>query len=60
MRAGSWSRGFTAFSGAIIDAMLDRRTTVEGAAAFEDGYRAQLVLDAARTSNESGCWTVVE
>jgi predicted dehydrogenase len=59
MRAGSWSRGFTAFSGVIIDAMLDGKTTVEGAATFEDGYRAQLVLDAARTSNESGCWAAV-
>lgn len=59
MRAGSWSRGFTAFSGSIIDAMLDGKTTVEGAATFADGYRAQLVLDAARASNESGCWVGV-
>jgi len=60
MRAASWSRGFTAFSGAIIEAMLDGGTTVEGAATFEDGYRAQLVLDAARASNKSGCWASVE
>jgi predicted dehydrogenase len=59
MRAGSWSRGFTAFSGAIIESLLDGRTTVDGAATFEDGYRAQLVLDAARASNTSGCWANV-
>ena len=59
MRAGSWSRGFTAFSGVIIDALLEGKTTVEGAATFDDGYRAQLVLDAARASNKSGCWAVV-
>jgi len=59
MRAASWSRGFTAFSGAIIDAMLEKKDNVEGAATFADGYRAQLVLDAARASNKSGCWTAV-
>jgi predicted dehydrogenase len=59
MRAASWSRGFTALSGAIIEAMLDEKTTVEGAATFDDGYRAQLVLDAARASNKTGCWANV-
>ncbi len=59
MRAGSWSRGFTALSGAIIDALHEGKTTVEGAATFADGYRAQLVLDAARASNRSGCWANV-
>ena len=56
MREGSWSRGFTAFSCAIIDALRAGRTTVEGAATFADGYRAQLVMDAARESNQSGRW----
>jgi predicted dehydrogenase len=60
MRAGSWSRGFTAFSAALVAALKEGRKTVEGAATFEDGYRIQLVLDAARASNESGCWTRVE
>jgi predicted dehydrogenase len=60
MRAGSWSRGFTAFSGAIIDALHAGRDTVDGAATFADGYRVQLVLDAARESNKSGCWVAVE
>ena len=45
MRAASWSRGFTAFSGMIIDALLDGRTTVEGAATFAD-----LVLECRRSS----------
>ena len=60
MRAGSWSRGFTAFSGAIIEALLKGETTVKGAATFADGYHTQLVLDAARASNKSGCWAQVQ
>ena len=60
MREGSWSRGFTAFSCEIVAALREGRKSVEGAATFEDGYRAQLVLDAARASNESGCWTPVQ
>ena len=57
MAEGSWSRGFTAFSKNIIDALGAGKTTVDGAATFEDGYRTQLTLDAARRSNESGCWS---
>jgi len=60
MRDGGWSRGFTAFSKKIVEALREGRTTVEGAAIFEDGYRAQLVLDAARRSNESRCWERLE
>jgi predicted dehydrogenase len=60
MREGSWSRGFTAFSQAIVEALRKGQTTVEGAATFEDGYRTQLAIDAARASNKSGCWTKVE
>ena len=60
MRAGSWSRGFTAFSAAIVEALQEGRTTVEGGATFLDGYRAQAVLDAARASNKSGCWAKVQ
>lgn len=60
MREGSWSRGFTAFSIAICEAMRAGKTTVKDAATFEDGYRVQLVLDAIRASNESGCWVSVE
>ncbi|HEX6731512.1 MAG TPA: Gfo/Idh/MocA family oxidoreductase [Pyrinomonadaceae bacterium] len=56
MRESSWSRGFTAFSCAIVEAMRTGKKTVKDAATFEDGYRVQLVLDGARESNTSGCW----
>ena len=56
MRDGGWARGFTIFSRRIIEALQEGRTAVAGAATFEDGYRTQLVLDAARRSDESGCW----
>jgi predicted dehydrogenase len=56
LRDSGWARGFTAFSQQIVNALREGRTTVEGAATFEDGYRTQLVLDAARRSNERGCW----
>jgi len=59
MRDSSWSRGFTAFSIAIVEIMRAGRTTVKDAATFEDGYRVQLVLDALRASNESGCWVTI-
>jgi predicted dehydrogenase len=60
MRDSSWSRGFTLLSNAIIKAMREDRTTVAGAASFEDGLRVQQVLDAARTSNDSGAWVQVD
>jgi len=59
MRASSWSRGFTQFAVAIVEIMRAGRTTVKDAATFADGYRVQLVLDALRASNESGCWVTV-
>ena len=60
MRDGGWARGFTAFSRKIVAALREGRTTVDGAATFEDGYRTQLVLDAARRSNERGCWEKIK
>ena len=60
MRDNEWARGFTAFSKQIIDALRAGRAMVAGAATFEDGYRTQLVLDAARRSNESCCWAKIE
>jgi len=60
MRDGSWSRGFTIFSEAIVAALRAGRKTVEGAATFADGLRVQLVLDAARASNESGGFVKVQ
>lgn len=56
MTEGIWSRGFTAFAKDVVAAMQEERPTVAGAATFADGYRTQLVLDAARKSNQSGCW----
>ena len=60
MRDSGWGRGFTAYSNQIVEALRDGRTTVPGAATFEDGYRTQLVLDAARLSNASGSWAKAE
>lgn len=60
MRDGSWSRGFTVFSNAIVAALRAGETTVPGAATFEDGYRIQLVLDAVRASNGSRCWVKIQ
>jgi predicted dehydrogenase len=56
MSDNGWARGFTVFSQKIVDALREGRTTVEGAATFEDGYQTQLVLDAARRANEVRCW----
>ena len=52
-----WGRGFTAFSKLIVKALQEGQTTLDGAATFDDGYRAQLVMDAARAAHEQGCWT---
>jgi predicted dehydrogenase len=60
MRDGSWARGFTAFSKRIVEALRAGRATVEDAATFEDGYRTQLVLDAARRAHETGCWAKIK
>lgn len=60
IRESSWGRGFTIFSRKIVDALRAGSTAVEGAATFEDGYRTQLVLDAARRSFEKGCWENLE
>lgn len=54
-----WARGFTVFARGIIDALRAGRTTVEGAATFDDGHRTQLVLDAARAAHASGCRVMV-
>ncbi len=60
MRDGGWARGFTAFSKQIVKALREGRTTVDGAATFEDGYHVQMVLDAARRSHESAGWVKSE
>ncbi|HSE33388.1 MAG TPA: Gfo/Idh/MocA family oxidoreductase [Pyrinomonadaceae bacterium] len=60
MKDSSWARGFTRFSCAMVDAVRTGKKTVPDAATFEDGYRVQLVLDAARESNKSKCWVKVQ
>lgn len=55
-----WNNGFLAFAAPVIKALRNGETTVENAATFEDGYRNQLVLDAARESNETGCAVKIE
>ena len=59
MRDSGWSRAFTLFARAIVEALREGRSEVEDAATFDDGYRIQLVLDATRRSHESGCWTTI-
>lgn len=53
MHDNSWSRGFTTFAQHIVAALREGLAEVEGAATFTDGYRTQLVLDAARRSHEN-------
>ena len=60
IKESSWARGFTRFSCAILDALRTGKKSVPDGATFEDGYRVQLVLDAARESNKSKCWVNVE
>ncbi len=50
-----WARGFTTFSKQIVASLREGATSVEGGATFADGYRTQLVLDAARQANGSRC-----
>lgn len=59
MRESSWSRGFTAFSCSVVEALRTGKKTVKDAATFEDGHRVQVVLDAARESNNTRCWVTV-
>ena len=59
LRDNEWSRGFTVFAREIVAALREDRTTINGAATFDDGHRTQLVLDAARAAHESGCRVTV-
>jgi predicted dehydrogenase len=38
-----------------VKALQAGETIVENAATFEDGYKIQIALDAARESNATGC-----
>jgi len=53
-RSTGWNNGFLAFATEIIQSLKAGKTTVENAATFEDGYKIQLLLDAARQSDETG------
>ena len=53
-RATGWNNGFLAFATKIIESLKEGKTEVENAATFEDGYKIQLLLDAARKSDETG------
>lgn len=50
-----WNSGFIVFAGKIVEALQRGETIVENAATFEDGYKIQLALDAARESSANGC-----
>lgn len=60
MQPSGWSRGFTAFAREIVSTLQAGRPAVPGAATFEDGYRIQQVLDAARRSHEERCWVEID
>lgn len=53
-----WARGFLLFAREVVRALREGMPLVEGAATFEDGWRNQLVLDAARRSHEARRWVV--
>ncbi|HEX8249681.1 MAG TPA: Gfo/Idh/MocA family oxidoreductase [Pyrinomonadaceae bacterium] len=50
-----WNNGFLVFAREIVKTLQAGETEVENAATFEDGYKIQIALDAARESNASGC-----
>jgi predicted dehydrogenase len=52
-RPTGWNNGFLAFAREIIKSLKADKTFVENAATFEDGYQVQLLLDAARKSDET-------
>ncbi len=53
--AGGFSRSFLAFAPILIEAIRRGELSIAHAATFEDGVRTQRILDAARSSNASGC-----
>jgi predicted dehydrogenase len=53
-RPTGWNNGFLTFADETVKALKAGKTEVENAATFEDGYRVQISLDAARESNATG------
>ena len=54
VRNTGWNNGFLEFARELVEALRRGETTLANAATFEDGYRVQIALDAARKSNETG------
>lgn len=54
VRNTGWNNGFLTFAAEIVKAIREGKTSIVNAATFEDGYRVQLLMDAARKSNEIG------
>ena len=54
VRDTGWNNGFLAFATEIVKAIQTGETTIENAATFADGYQVQLLMDAARESDETG------
>ncbi|MCS6874177.1 MAG: Gfo/Idh/MocA family oxidoreductase [Pyrinomonadaceae bacterium] len=50
-----WGDAFLAFAKVLVKSLISGERKVEGAATFEDGYKVQLILDAAKRSNQIGC-----
>lgn len=53
-RNTGWNNGFLAFAAEIVGAIKEGKSEIKNAATFADGYRVQLLMDAARKSNETG------
>lgn len=53
---GLFPAGFAYLSKRIIEALQQEKTSVEGAATFEDGVNIQAVIDAVHQSHEQGNW----
>ena len=52
-RTTGWNNGFLAFATEIVKSLREGKTLVENAATFEDGYKIQLLMDAARESDKT-------
>jgi predicted dehydrogenase len=55
-----WARGFLRLARSLTGALRTGHTALPGAATFEDGWRNQQVLDAARRSHARQAWVVLE
>lgn len=51
-----WARSFYHLAGATVTALGEGKSSVEGAATFQDGWRCQRVIDAIHRSHASQQW----